>query len=74
MTLLYIYGELMGGVYPHKDLPRTDSATPPVQRGVYYCPHYDFYGFDIRTDTTKGYMDYDKGMDTFRAIPCSASM
>jgi len=49
----------MGGVYPHKELPRSELT--PVQRGVYYCPHYEFYGFDIRTDVTKGYMDYDKG-------------
>jgi len=63
VTLLYIYGEFFGGVYPHKDLPRPTQT--PVQRGVYYCPHYEFYGFDVRTDSSKGYLDYDKAVALF---------
>ena len=40
------YGELFGGYYPHPNVPR-DSTYSAVQKGVYYAPHQEFYGFDI---------------------------
>jgi Rnl2 family RNA ligase len=44
-----IFGELFGGGYPHPDVPM-DASAKLVQRGVYYCPHNDFYAFDILLD------------------------
>lgn len=46
-TTLYIYGELFGGGYPHKDVK---GRMDPIQKGVYYCQHYEFYAYDIRFD------------------------
>ncbi len=56
---IIIYGELIGGHYPGKDIPTKE--TKMVQRGVYYCPQNDFYAYDIRVvkDATSTYLDYD---------------
>ena len=43
---IIVYGELFGGAYPHKDVGRI-GAMSAIQKGVYYCPGHDFYGFDI---------------------------
>lgn len=40
------YGELFGGCYPHKEV-KPDRTVAAVQKGVFYCPGHDFYGFDI---------------------------
>lgn len=56
--VLVIYGELFGGYYP--DFPKT---TKPIQRGVYYCPNYEFYAFDIRIN--ENYTNYDKCVEIF---------
>ena len=45
-TQVSIFGELFGGGYPHPDVPAIRNMVP-VQKGVYYCPGHDFYGFDI---------------------------
>ena len=45
-TQVSIFGELFGGGYPHPDVPAIRNMVP-VQKGVYYCPRHDFYGFDI---------------------------
>lgn len=45
-TQVSIFGELFGGDYPHPDVPAIRNMVP-VQKGVYYCPGHDFYGFDI---------------------------
>ena len=50
-----IYGELFGGAY--NNIPKPTPTTKCVQSGIYYCPHNDFFAFDIRTNN--GYMDYD---------------
>lgn len=43
---IIVYGEMYGGAYPHKDVKRI-GAMSAIQKGVYYCPGHDFYGFDI---------------------------
>ena len=43
---IIIYGEMFGGGYPHKDVKKI-GAMSAIQKGVYYCPGHDFYGFDI---------------------------
>lgn len=49
LRVMTVYGELIGGSYPHPDVPRDTKATR-IQKGVYYCPHNEFYGFDIVVD------------------------
>ena len=46
LETLTLCGELIGGQYPHPDVKRVEHAVK-VQKGVYYCPHNIFYGFDI---------------------------
>lgn len=43
---LRIYGEIFGGSYPSKDVPAVKNASV-VQRGIWYCPHNDFYAFGM---------------------------
>lgn len=46
LTELTVYGELIGGDYPHPDVEKDPSATK-VQKGIYYSPSNELYGFDI---------------------------
>lgn len=41
-----VYGEMFGGKYPHPDV-KNDSRVMCIQKGVFYCPDHEFYGFDI---------------------------
>lgn len=43
---LMLYGELFGGCYPDKTVEKVSQAKK-VQDDVWYCPHNDFYLFDI---------------------------
>lgn len=51
------YGEIFGGVYPHKDVPKINNQTT-VQKGVYYSPENKFIIFDIKVNGQ--YISYDK--------------
>jgi Rnl2 family RNA ligase len=59
-----IYGELFGGIYPHKDVPGGQGLKSEsgrclhVQRDIYYSPDIRFYAFDIAIPG-KGYLQYD---------------
>ena len=46
---LILYGEIYGGRYPHDKVKAVDTAQQ-VQSKIYYCPHTDFHGFDIKVD------------------------
>jgi Rnl2 family RNA ligase len=46
IKIVQFYGELFGGCYPHKDVIK-DTRYKAVQKGIYYAPHEEFYGFDI---------------------------
>ncbi len=48
-----IYGEIFGGSYPHAEVKKAPKASV-VQKGVYYCPHNDFYPFDILVEYKRG--------------------
>ena len=37
---------MFGGKYPHPDV-KNFPAVLNIQKGVYYCPMHEFYGFDI---------------------------
>lgn len=41
-----VFGEMFGGIYPHRDVPAIADISP-IQKGVFYSPSYGFYGFDI---------------------------
>lgn len=59
------YGELFGGIYPHADVQPVPNATK-VQKGVYYCPHNDWFIFDayiMNDDIGNQWMNYCKLRD-----------
>jgi Rnl2 family RNA ligase len=49
---ILIYGEMFGGKYPHPDV-RNDSGVMCIQKGIFYCPVHEFYGFDIYVHGTE---------------------
>lgn len=51
------YGEIFGGNYPHKEVPKVNNQTT-VQKGVYYSPENKFIIFDIKIDGK--FLDFDK--------------
>jgi Rnl2 family RNA ligase len=62
ITTMTLFGELFGNGYS-KDQKTDDKAmdnkNKPVQLEVYYCPHLEFYAFDIRVDNQR-FLDYDE--------------
>jgi len=48
-NILAVYGELIGGTYPHKEVEKNTSATR-IQKGIYYTPNNDFYAIDMSID------------------------
>lgn len=56
-----IYGELLGGAYPHPNV-ESDENVQAIQTGVYYTPTIEFCAFDIATIEAnthkKIYLDY----------------
>lgn len=57
MSQLTIFGELIGGDYPHDDVPRNKQAIK-VQKGIFYSPDNLFFAFDIVINHTQ-YLDVD---------------
>ena len=47
--VMAVYGELIGGTYPHPDVER-DKAATKVQKGIFYSPRNEFYAFDLALD------------------------
>ena len=67
ITSVIVYGEMFGGAYPHKEVKRI-GAMSAIQKGVYYCPGHDFYGFDIYVYTPEEafYLDVDTVNQVFK--------
>ena len=67
LTSIIVYGEMFGGAYPHKEVKRI-GAMSAIQKGVYYCPGHDFYGFDIYVYMTGNafYLDVDSANRIFQ--------
>lgn len=42
---IIIFGELYGGFYP--EIQSANETQKPIQKGVWYCPEYEWIGFDI---------------------------
>jgi Rnl2 family RNA ligase len=57
MEQMTLFGELIGGNYPHKEVAKDNSALK-VQKGIHYCPHNEFYAFDIKINGAT-YLDVD---------------
>lgn len=47
ITEMQAYGEFFGGTYPHPEVQKA-ANTKIIQKGVFYSPTHEFYGFDIR--------------------------
>ena len=47
--IMAVYGELIGGTYPHPDVERDKGATK-VQKGIFYSPRNEFYAIDLALD------------------------
>lgn len=50
---MQVYGEMFGGVYPHPDV-KVEKKLTVIQKGVFYTPKHEFYGFDIAIITDEG--------------------
>lgn len=63
-----IFGELFGGAYPHPDVQRVGRLTV-IQKGVFYTPKHEFYGFDIYVFTENGgsYLSVDEANALFES-------
>ena len=66
---IIVYGEMFGGAYPHKTVKRI-GAMSAIQKGVYYCPVHDFYGFDIYvyTQDEAFYLDVETANQLFAEV------
>ena len=47
LTQIQVYGEFFGGIYPHPEVQKAKDVKI-IQKGVFYSPIHEFYGFDIR--------------------------
>jgi Rnl2 family RNA ligase len=59
---ILIYGEMFGGKYPHQDV-KNNTQVMCIQKGVFYCPVHEIYGFDI----------YVRGVDNNRYLTVNES-
>lgn len=66
MNELYIFGELFGGYYPDKSVPKVPDATR-LQQGVFYSPDNDFCAFDLRV-YNGSYLDVDLSCKIFQQL------
>jgi len=58
-----IFGEILGGDYPHAQV-EVNKKAQKVQKGIYYGPNNYFYGFDILLNTDT-YLDVEKANSYF---------
>lgn len=61
-----IYGEMFGGKYPHPEV-KNDPQVVCIQKGVFYSPCHEFYGFDIYVggEDINRYLPVDKVNNLF---------
>ncbi|GHT66463.1 hypothetical protein AGMMS50239_27960 [Bacteroidia bacterium] len=65
---ILVYGEMFGGKYPHPDV-KNDSKVMNIQKGVFYCPVHEFYGFDLYVNGLEQnkYLSVDEANQFFEA-------
>lgn len=63
-----VFGEMFGGRYAHKGVP-AEKGISLIQKGVYYTPRHEFYGFDIFVfEREKGsYLSVDETDELFES-------
>ncbi|MDE6522695.1 MAG: RNA ligase, Rnl2 family [Muribaculaceae bacterium] len=63
-----VFGEMFGGRYAHEGVA-AKKGTTLIQKGVYYTPGHEFYGFDIYVfeSETGRYLDMDEVNALFEA-------
>ena len=61
-----ICGEIYGGSYNHKDVPRMPNQVR-INKGVFYKPVNDFYAFDIKINGGY-YLSYRIALDIFEQV------
>eukprot|EP01114_Cavostelium_apophysatum_P013382 TRINITY_DN3230_c0_g1_i1.p1 TRINITY_DN3230_c0_g1~~TRINITY_DN3230_c0_g1_i1.p1 ORF type:complete len:280 (-),score=51.78 TRINITY_DN3230_c0_g1_i1:129-968(-) len=69
ISSISVYGELFGGAYPTKDGDIEENDEEPVQTGILYCPHKEFYAFDIAIEEPnqlRDYLDFDVALELFQ--------
>lgn len=61
-----VFGEMFGGSYPHPDVARIGRLTA-IQKGVFYTPKHEFYGFDIYifTENEEKYLTVNETNEIF---------
>jgi Rnl2 family RNA ligase len=52
LPFIVLYGEIFGGYYRHPDITPVKNSKK-VQNRINYCPHNDFYVFDIAVPNTE---------------------
>jgi len=57
LSQMTIFGEVIGGNYPHKTITRVPKAIK-VQKGIYYSPDNHFFAFDIMVNA-ETYLNVD---------------
>lgn len=68
VSSITVFGEMFGGKYPHKDVTANVKATL-IQKGVFYAPEHEFYGFDIyiNEDESGRFLSIDEANEIFEA-------
>lgn len=56
--MIVIYGELFGGKYNHKDVPKSTIKMGAVQKEIDYHPEFKFIPFDIKVN--KSFLNWDE--------------
>mmetsp|Transcript_30441 Transcript_30441/g.81880 ORF Transcript_30441/g.81880 Transcript_30441/m.81880 type:complete len:364 (-) Transcript_30441:2386-3477(-) len=56
-TSIVVYGELLGGHYPHPNVPAIPGLRP-VQCGVWYTPRLHFVAFDVAITNESGHVHF----------------
>lgn len=64
LNTLTIFGEMFGGTYPHRDVQKYGQVIQ-IQKGVFYSPIHEFYGFDLKVNTT--FLNVNKTNELFEA-------
>lgn len=64
MEQLTVFGEVLGGDYPHPEVKKNNHAQK-VQKGVHYSPDNLFYAFDVMVDGN--YLGLDHANACFQA-------
>jgi Rnl2 family RNA ligase len=69
LQLLFVYGELFGGGYPHPEVAANPSVQL-IQTGIYYTPDIAFCAFDaaLLLGKERTYLDYDQAIDIWQQV------